>query len=65
MRTENKCPKHDRFLFLVCDEERCGECEEEFLMKNPPPPPPKRVCVPVWDQHHGKWDLSNSVPARR
>jgi len=61
MRTEEQCPKHPgHFLFLVCDEQVCGPCEEEFFLKNPPPPPPKRHCVPVWNQHSGIWDLTKS-----
>lgn len=64
MQTDQRCPQHpDKFLGLVCDELVCSQCQEDFWEANPVPPP-KRVCVPVWDQHHGKWDLSNSVPVK-
>lgn len=65
MKTEKKCPQHpNSFLFAVCDEEVCGACQDEWFTKNPPPRPPLHVTVPVWDAHHGKWDLKKSVPAK-
>ena len=27
--------------------------------------PPKRITVPRWDQHSGKWDLSQSRERKR
>lgn len=63
MKTDKRCPTHpDKFLFVVCGEDACAQCQEDFWAAHPAPAP-KRVVVPVWDKHHGKWDVSNSVPA--
>lgn len=63
MFVETKCTTHtEQRMQVVCSEELCCKCEEARLATVVFPKPPKRHTVPVWEQHHNSWNLSNSVP---
>lgn len=58
------CKIHpERKMFPACGELRCAACDEEHFSLHPVRPPLAKV-VPVWDKHHGKWDLTKTVPVK-
>jgi hypothetical protein len=52
MKTDQMCPEHpDRFLFDVCDELTCMECQEMEFKLNPFPVPKGPPVTMVFDGH--------------